>query len=187
MTARPTLLASGFLLVLAGCGDPAPTPPAGGPVPESTSTPAAPAAAVEPAANGGTEPSTDTACAVEIEGNDLMQFNRDAIAVPATCERFTITLRHTGQMPVATMGHNVVITRESDMPAVAADGVGAGLDAGYLKPGDDRILAHSDLVGGGAITSVTFPSAKLKEGGPYVFFCSFPGHAPMMNGRIALE
>src|SRR5690606_15056711 len=72
------------------------------------------------AASGTTAASGDTAaavsgCATEIEGNDRMQFSVNSITVPSSCSEFTITLRHTGQLPVAAMGHNVVITSEADM------------------------------------------------------------------------
>jgi len=125
-------------------------------------------------------------CSTEIEGSDAMQFNVGSITVPASCTSFTITLKHTGTMPVAAMGHNVVIAQASDMQAVAADGMAAGAAAMYVKPGDTRVIAHSDIVGGGQSTSVSFDVGKIKDGGPYEFFCSFPGHSAMMKGTIAV-
>ena len=126
-------------------------------------------------------------CATQIEGNDAMQFNVSSIAVPASCTDFKITLKHPGTMPVAAMGHNVVIAKASDMQAVAADGMGAGAANSYIKAGDTRVIAHSKLIGGGETTSVSFPVSKIKEGGPYEFFCSFPGHSMMMKGTITVE
>jgi azurin len=73
------------------------------------------------------------------------------------------------------------------MQAVAADGMGAGAANSYVKEGDARVIAHSKLVGGGETTSVSFPVSKIKEGGPYEFFCSFPGHSMIMKGTITVE
>jgi azurin len=89
-------------------------------------------------------------------------------------------------MPVAAMGHNVVIATSGDMAGVLADGIGAGVANDYVKPGDTRVVAHTKLVGGGQSTSVSFDTAKLKDGGPYEFFCSFPGHATVMKGPISV-
>jgi azurin len=84
------------------------------------------------------------------------------------------------------MGHNVVIAEAGDMAGVLADGIGAGVANDYVKPGDARIVAHTKLVGGGESTTVSFDPAKLKDGGPYEFFCSFPGHATVMKGSISV-
>ena len=115
-----------------------------------------------------------------------MQFDVGSITVPASCSQFTINLTHVGKLPVAAMGHNVVITKASDMQAVAADGMAAGADADYVKPDDPRVIAHTELVGGGQSTSVTFDVARIKDGGPYEFFCSFPGHSAVMKGTIGV-
>ncbi|WP_457097724.1 azurin [Lysobacter sp. P5_B9] len=128
-----------------------------------------------------------TNCGTTIEGNDAMQYNVGSIAVPASCGKFTITLKHAGKMPVAAMGHNVVIATTADQQAVSADGMTAGVAANYVKADDARVIAHTKLVGGGESTSVTFPTSKIKTGGPYEFFCSFPGHAAMMKGTIAVQ
>src|SRR5690606_11586457 len=125
-------------------------------------------------------------CAVEIEGNDRMQFNLSSITVPSSCGEFTINLVHTGQLPEAAMGHNVVVTTSSDMPAVAADGNAAGASAGYVKAGDDRVIAATEMIGGGESTSVTFDVDRIRTGGPFQFFCSFPGHAALMKGTISV-
>ena len=196
MNTRITFLAAACALALVACGDKSPTPPM------ETATPAAAPAAVPdvaPAAADAVAPAPVAApagsdkpaavvadCATEIEGNDAMQFNVGSIAVPASCSEFKITLKHTGKMPVAAMGHNVVITRLADMQSVAAEGMGAGAAAAYVKPGDARVIAHTELIGGGQSTSVSFPVSKIQGNGPYEFFCSFPGHSAIMKGTIAV-
>jgi azurin len=125
-------------------------------------------------------------CATEVEGNDAMQFNVGSIAIPASCTNFKITLKHSGTMPVGAMGHNVVIAATADMQGIEADGIAAGAANNYVKPGDTRVIAHTKLVGGGESDSISFPVDKLKTGGPYEFFCSFPGHATVMKGTITV-
>lgn len=146
---------------------------------------AAPAPAATPAASD--KPAAVVAdCATEVEGNDAMQFNVGSIAIPASCTNFKITLKHSGTMPVGAMGHNVVIAAASDMQVIEADGIAAGAANDYVKPGDTRVIAHTKLVGGGESDSVSFPVDKLRAGGPYEFFCSFPGHATVMKGTISV-
>lgn len=125
-------------------------------------------------------------CSVDIEGNDMMKYSVANIDVSKGCTDFTINLRHTGKLARNVMGHNVVVALTADMHGIDADGIKAGLDADYIKPGDSRVVAHSKVVGGGESTSVTFPVSKLGAG-PYSFFCSFPGHSALMKGTITLK
>ncbi len=126
-------------------------------------------------------------CDVEIEGNDAMQFNKSSIAVPASCKQFTVKLKHVGKLPKAAMGHNWVLSKASDAQGVAADGIPAGLDKAYVKPGDARVIAHTKVIGGGETDSVSFDVSKLKAGDSYAWFCSFPGHASIMKGTLTLS
>lgn len=126
-------------------------------------------------------------CSVNLEGNDAMKYNLKSIDVPKTCKDFTINLKHTGKMPRNAMGHNVVIGKTADIAVIDKDGVKAGLAKEYIKPGDTRVIAASKVVGGGQSTSVTFPVARISSGGPYSFFCSFPGHSTLMKGSIAVK
>jgi azurin len=199
MRTAPTLIAAACALALAACGDRAATTDttATTPAPAATDTAAAPAPAAEvPAATpepaaaapaGSDKPAAVVAdCATEVEGTDAMQFNVGSITIPASCTEFRITLKHTGQQPVTIMGHNIVIAAASDMQGIETDGIAAGPANDYVKPGDTRVIAHTRLVGGGQSDSVSFPVDKLKSGGPYEFFCSFPGHAALMKGTISV-
>src|SRR5690606_29485881 len=154
----------------------------------TTAPPVRPAPATTGTAPGkGSKVAVINGCETEIESNDAMQYNVNSITVPASCSEFKITLKHVGKMPVAAMGHNVVITTSDNMQQVVADGMAAGLEADYVKAGDDKVIAHTKMIGGGETTSVTFDVSKIQGGGPYKFFCSFPGHAALMNGTIAVE
>jgi len=125
-------------------------------------------------------------CSVEVEGSDAMQFNLKNIDVSQSCKQFTVRLKHTGKMTKNIMGHNWVLSKASDEAGVVADGSKTGLAADYIKAGDSRVIAHTNVVGGGESTSITFPVSKLKAGDSYTYFCSFPGHATMMKGTLKL-
>ena len=205
MNIKMTVLAVGCALALAACGNNAPAdnaqttpPPAASAAPATAPAPAGTAAMTGEAAGSNMAPAADATaatkgaavvadCATEIEGNDAMQYNVSSIVVPSSCTDFKITLKHTGKLPVTAMGHDVVITKDGDVAAVDADAMKAGADAGYIKADDARVIAHTGLVGGGETTSVSFPVSKIKDGGPYTFFCSFPGHSAMMRGTISVQ
>lgn len=205
MNTKITVLVVACALALSACSDksapaasgevaPAATAPSAMAPQAEASAPAAPmpaatvaeTAAATPAANGKPA-AVVTDCATEIEGSDAMQFNVSSIVVPASCKDFKITLKHTGKLPVTAMGHDVVITKEADLKAVDVDGMAAGASAGYVKAADSRVIAHTSLVGGGETTSVSFPVSKIQSDGPYVFFCSFPGHSALMHGSISVQ
>lgn len=211
MTFRTTLLAAACVLSLAACGKHEPAEETAAPAAATTAMPAAATTAMPSAATTAMPSAATTAmpaaattaapagmastekpaaevkdCATTITGNDAMQYDVGSIAVPVSCKKFTINLKHGGTMPATSMGHNVVITKASDQDAVDKDGMAAGASAGYVKAGDARVIAHSKVVGGGESTSVSFDPSKIKDGGPFVFFCSFPGHATMMHGSISV-
>ena len=191
MKSRHVLVASALALALSACGQsPAPSaqPPVAAPATEAAAVPApAEAAPVAPApvAATGSKPATVADCATTIEGNDAMQYNADSITIPATCTQFTINLKHAGAMAVNVMGHNVVVAKEADMAGIAADGMAVAPE--HVKPDDARIIAHTKMLGGGETASVTFDVAKVKDGGPFKFFCSFPGHMALMQGSLQVQ
>ena len=125
-------------------------------------------------------------CTIKLSGNDRMQFDQKEITVSASCKTINIELEHTGQLPAAAMGHNVVVAATADVQAVNAAGAKAGAAAGYLPQGDAKVLGATDMIGGGASTKASFPGSKLTAGGDYSFFCSFPGHAALMKGKLVV-
>lgn len=191
-THLPALLASALILAACG-GESAPSAPPAASAPAASAPASAPAdhshhAASEASAADTSAPAAAPAadCALTVETGDAMQYNTKEINVPKSCADFTITLKHTGSMPKATMGHNLVITQAADMNGVNSDGAGAGVDQGYLKPDDERVIAATKMIGGGEEASITFPVSKLSAAGEYKFFCTFPGHAGVMNGQVKL-
>lgn len=155
-------------------------------MPPAASTTAAAAATTTPPAASEKPAAVVKNCATTVQGNDAMQYDVGSITIPASCSKFTINLKHSGTMAVTAMGHNVVISKDADMQGVLADGMAAGAASNYVKADDARVVAHTKLVGGGQSTSVSFDTSKLKSGGPYDFFCSFPGHAAVMKGTISV-
>ncbi|MEP7242224.1 MAG: azurin [Gammaproteobacteria bacterium] len=126
----------------------------------------------------------DKVCKLEIAGNDLMQYDKKELVVAKDCTSVEVTLKHTGKLPAASMGHNWTLVKTPDMNAVANDGLSAGLPADYIKAGDKRVIAHTKVVGGGQSSSVTFPTSALKAGESYTFLCTFPGHSALMKGTL---
>ena len=125
-------------------------------------------------------------CSQTIEGNDLVQYSLTEIVVSSACEQFTVTLQHVGQLPVNVMGHNWVLTSTEDYMPVAANAQAMGPPS-YLPESDPRIIGATDMIGGGEKTSVSFDISVLEQGGDYTYFCSFPGHNVLMNGKLIIE
>lgn len=126
-------------------------------------------------------------CQINLTGNDQMKYDLAEITVPKSCEEFTINFKNIGKLPRVAMGHNVVISKTADKMAVASDGIAAGLDNHYVKPDDARILAASDVIGGGEETTMKFATEKLVAGEDYSFYCTFPGHVAIMTGKLIVK
>jgi azurin len=129
----------------------------------------------------------DAACELDIDANDLLQFNTRAMTVSGECERITVTLHHVGRQAAHVIGHDWVLARSSDVPALAAAGVAAGFVHGYLPEGDQRIVAATRVIGGGESATVSFDAGRLAPGVEYSYFCSYPGHLALMKGRFRVE
>jgi azurin len=94
-----------------------------------------------------------------------------------------------GSLPAQAMGHNVVIiSPDDDIFEFGADvgEQGGNIENGYMPESlRDRVVAFTDLVGGGETTTVEFQAPS--EPGEYPFMCSFPGHFGQMNGIMVVE
>jgi len=126
----------------------------------------------------------DKVCKLTISGNDLMQYDQKEMKAGADCTSIEVTLKHSGKLPAASMGHNWVLVKTADVNNVANDGLGAGLAANYVKAGDKRVIGHTKVVGGGQSDVVTIPASALKKGEDYSFICTFPGHSALMKGKF---
>jgi len=123
-------------------------------------------------------------CSVDAEATATMSFNLKEIVISKKCTEVTINLKNSGTMAKNIMGHNLVISKASDMQAVLADGSTAGLESNYVKANDARVVVNTKVLGGGESTSVKVNLSKFKLSDSYMFFCSFPGHAGVMKGNI---
>ena len=65
-------------------------------------------------------------CTVKIKGGDNMQFDLKTATVSAACKSISFELQHTGKLPVAAMGHNIVLTETASKSA--------SLDSGHYAP-----------------------------------------------------
>jgi azurin len=121
-----------------------------------------------------------------VEGNDQIQFVQKELKVSGSCEEITVTLKHIGQLAANIMGHNFILSKTEDYMALALAGQSAG-PPNYLPADDARVIAATDVVGGGQETTITFAASGLQPGGDYTYFCSFPGHFVLMNGKLIVE
>jgi azurin len=126
-------------------------------------------------------------CAATIEGNDALQFSLSEITVNTSCDSFSLTLKHVGTLAAAVMGHNWVLTTTPDFEAVAMAGMAAGVDNDFVPPDDQRVIAATKIIGGGEEITISFDPSDLTAGGAYTFFCSFPGHYAIMQGKLIVE
>lgn len=126
-------------------------------------------------------------CELAISGNDQLEYNESELVVPSDCTELTLTLEHEGAMEVEQMGHNWVLTESEHWRDVAESGQTAGLENDYLPPDDERVIVHTEMIGGGETTTVTFDVSELDADTDYTFFCSFPGHWAVMNGTFVIQ
>lgn len=125
-------------------------------------------------------------CELIVEGDDQIQFLQKELTVSASCSEVTVTLKHIGMLAKNVMGHNWVLSETAHWQALAMAGQSAGAPD-YLPKDDERVIAATPVIGGGEETSITFDISGLEAGGDYTFFCSFPGHFSLMNGKFIIE
>ncbi len=157
-------LALGTMLLLSSCGSSAGAPAASNP-----------ALAEKPAA---------AAVTLEIGNVGLeLKFNKERLEAPAG-SKITLVLKNDTQ-PDSGMQHNWVLVKPGMAPMVAADGISAGADNVWLKPKDDRVIAHTAKMAiGGESVTVTFDAPPPGE---YPYICTFPGHAGVMKGVLVIK
>lgn len=126
-------------------------------------------------------------CELEINSNDKMQFDQSEMTIDAACSEVKLTLNHTGSMAKNVMGHNWVLTQKDEFQNVANAGMAAGLENNYLPTDQSKVIAATDVIGGGESTSITFDVSGLSKDISYSFFCSFPGHWAVMKGDFIVK
>ena len=101
-------------------------------------------------------------CRLALDVGDNLAFSQSEIGIPRQCEQFTITLSHKGSLPAAVMG----------------------LDGGYLKSDDERVVVSSSIVGGGESVDVVVRPEWLVSSDEFSFFCTVMSHSVVMKGVI---
>ncbi len=121
---------------------------------------------------------------IVIESNDQMKYNTKRIEVYKG-QKVKLTLKHVGEMPLESMGHNwVLLQRGTDKNAFAEASI-AAKETGYIAPDmKDAVIANTKTIGGGESVTIEFDAPKK---GLYDFICSFPGHVGMMNGKFVVQ
>lgn len=117
-----------------------------------------------------------------ITGNDMMKFDKEEFKVKEG-QKVSLTLKHIGEMKKEVMGHNWVLLAQGTDLAEFATKAMAAKDNNYIPEGD-AVIVHTDLIGGGESTTITFDAPKK---GTYDFICSFPGHYGLMKGKFIVE
>tara|TARA_B100001093_G_scaffold496559_1_gene542383 strand:+ start:2375 stop:2827 length:453 start_codon:yes stop_codon:yes gene_type:complete len=125
-------------------------------------------------------------CSFDLVVGDYLKFSMTDMIVKKSCGTVTVNLRHEGKLAANMMGHNWVLSATGDVQPVAMEGMSAGLANHYVKPNDARVIAASNIIGGGETTSLTFETAALSSAGSYTYFCSFPGHSYGMRGTLTI-
>lgn len=136
-----------------------------------------------------TQPSSDSQNAEDgvseilLTGNDEMRFNLKEIKVDAG-DKVKLTLKHVGELDVNVMGHNFVLLEpETNINEFASKAV-AAKENDYIPENSDAVIVHTEMIGGGQQTSITFDAPRK---GVYDFICSFPGHVALMQGKFIVE
>lgn len=125
-------------------------------------------------------------CSFDVYATDQMSYNTKEIVIPSTCKSFTINFTNNGKMPKSAMGHNMIIAKKDDIKKIISDGLKSGITKNYIKPNDERIIAHTKLLGPGEKSSFSLTVDKIKNG-DYVAFCSFPAHEARMNIKLSVK
>jgi azurin len=120
---------------------------------------------------------------VYLSGNDQMKYNKSQITVSAGDE-VVLTFEHVGKLPKESMGHNFVLLKKGTNVQEFGQEALEYKDNDYIPQDSDVIIVHTEMLGGGQKTTITF---QAPEKGDYDFICSFPGHVALMNGIFTVE
>ena len=129
--------------------------------------------------------STDQENVVELylTGNDKMKYNKEELKVKAG-STVKLVFEHVGKMSVQTMGHNFVLLKKGVDKMAFGQEASSYASEGYIPPNTDKVIAHTEMIGGGKKTTITFEAPPK---GTYDYICSFPGHVALMNGKFIVE
>ena len=123
-------------------------------------------------------------CKIVISGSDMMRFDTNEISIDKNCEKLVITLKHSGNLPINAMGHNIVFLESKNLQKITSKvNMSHGIENGFL-PELKEVLFKSKMIGGGQETTFEIDANVFNSGGEYMFICSFPGHYSIMKGKL---
>lgn len=120
---------------------------------------------------------------LELGGTDEMKYTKETLSAPAG-STITLNFQHMGEMSVEAMGHNFVLLKQGTNLEEFAQNAMMMKDNGYLPEDMSNVIVHTNMIGGGESTSVTF---EAPEPGTYQYVCTFPGHYGMMQGTLTIN
>lgn len=136
-----------------------------------------------PAPAPGGAPAGGAAVTLDIGSKgDELAFDKVALDAAAG-SKITLNFKNNSNAG-ANLLHNWVLTKPGAAEGVEADGIAAGEANSYLKPNDDRVIAHTKLIKGGEAETITFDAPAA---GQYPFVCTFPGHGALMKGTLTVK
>ena len=123
-------------------------------------------------------------CEMSVRVDDSLRFKPNVIEIPAQCNEFKVVLRHFGRLPRVASPRNWVLVKAEDAEAVARAGVEAGAASDFVKPGDARVLASSEVIGRDETAVINLPVQALVPGNTYTFLSTIPGFSPALRGSL---
>ncbi len=126
-----------------------------------------------------------TAAKIEISASDEMKFNTRSFEVTVG-QKVTLIFKNTGKIPLAKMGHNLVILKP-DTQVITFATQCRDPKSGYLPTDPETkklVFAATKRLGGGESDTVYFIP---KEPGKYPFICTTPGHFSEMQGVMTVK
>ncbi|MGH7990421.1 MAG: plastocyanin/azurin family copper-binding protein [Limisphaerales bacterium] len=137
--------------------------------------------------SGGGSQDRPSIVTVHLTANDQIEYDKTTFTVPAGAT-VKLIFQNVGTLPITIMGHDVVILKKSeDVMKFGGELMSHGANsANNFLPASmrDRVLAHTDLIGGGQTTSITFTAPPA---GTYPYLCTFPGHFVSMHGTMIVQ
>jgi len=125
-------------------------------------------------------------CKLVVSASDMMRFDTNEINIDNNCNKFVITLKHSGNLPINAMGHNIVFLETKNLQKIVSKiNMSHGIENGFI-PDMEEVLFKSIMIGGGQETTFELDLNVFNRGGDYMFICSFPGHFALMQGKLKI-
>jgi len=125
-------------------------------------------------------------CKMVISGSDMMKYDSKEINIDQNCKKISVTLKHSGKLPINAMGHNIIFLETKNLQKIISKiNMSHGIDNGFI-PEMEEVLFKSKMIGGGQETTFELDPKIFKKGVDYTYLCSFPGHFALMQGKVKI-